>query len=275
MTHQEPSRHGAWQRLVKAVRTHPTVERWRARVRVAVMHADQRWPRTARLVREAIRSTTVRNMHFVRVSIPSNLVMAAWKTALAILAPSAFLIATIVFNVGTAAAKYLVLRAWDHAPEDDAGRRLRFGRAYRIVGVLVIFLSALYIVSCLPLALGAAHAERYARPIAIGIAALSFLELVSSMIGWRSAHRDRDILVEAVKLTNLAAALVLLVLTQTALTSFAQKGDTSRYDGLAGVILGGIALLLGAYMVLRRVTWARYTLTPAASSWDAGDAEQP
>jgi hypothetical protein len=241
--------------------THPRIAAARARATAMVDRVQHRWPRTAQLIREALASTTVRNMHLVRVSIPSNLLMAAWKTALAILAPSAFLIATIVFNVGTAAAKYLVLRTWNRAPEDDTGRRLRFGRAYRIVGALVVVLAALYIVSCLPLALGAAHADRYDQPVAIGIAALSFLELVTAMTGWRSARKSRDILVEAVKLTNLAGALILLVLAQTALTSFAQQGDVSRFDGLAGIIFGGLAALLGGYMLLRRVNWIRYTLT--------------
>lgn len=48
--------------------------------------------------------------------------------------------------------------------------------------------------------------------------------------------------VSAIKLSNLAASLISLVLTQTAILSFTHQGDMSYNNGLAGLIFGGLAL---------------------------------
>jgi hypothetical protein len=57
--------------------------------------------------------------------------------------------------------------------------------------------------------------------------------------------------ISAIKLTDLTSALVSLVLTQTAILSFTTQGDMSYFNGISGMLFGGIATLIGIYMMIR------------------------
>jgi len=188
--------------------------------------------------------------------------VAVWKTALIVVSPSLFLLANLVFTIGVVAAKVVAIRAHaamranaTGAGTADASRHHR--SAYRAIGALVSMLSIAYVLSCLPMALGTSRAEAYDRHIAVLIATVTFVELVLSVHGAMSARRNKDLLVEAIKLTNLAASLILLVLTQTALMSFAYRGDATVYNGVCGMVFGSVAALIGVYMLARRLDQSR------------------
>lgn len=51
-------------------------------------------------------------------------------------------------------------------------------------------------------------------------------------------------------MTNLASALISLVLTQTALLSLSE-GNHSFYNGLCGIIFGSLAACVGLSMIIR------------------------
>ena len=190
------------------------------------------------------------------VSIPGTLLMAAWKGALFVVAPSLFLLATVVFTVGVAVAKAGVIRS--HV---TARRRASRGeivdvaeaerRTYRATGILVTVLSLLYAVSFLPLLLGHSTAAHYGKWPAIIIAAITFGEIGLAMHGTISARHNRDRLTEAVKLTNLACGLVLLTLTQSALLSLEPDVDYGNANGISGVVFGSLAALVGGWMIWR------------------------
>lgn len=195
-----------------------------------------------------------RKMYVAGLSIPGTVLMAAWKTALVIVAPSAFLLVNVIYALGVASAKGVAFvahrtsRRRSHDPRDVALHQLR---AYRSIAVIIVVLSVLYVVSCLPLLLGGEKSERYDPVIAVIIATITFVELIMSIAGAAVARRNKTLLVEAVRLTSLAGSLVLLVLTQTALMSFAYDGDASRYNGFSGVLFGSCAGLMGVYMLIR------------------------
>lgn len=188
----------------------------------------------------AMRDTSRRNIYFSAAAIPGHLLLAGWKGGLLIVSPSLFMLANVLFTLGLAAIKVLIVvadRRMSRAGDASADRH-----AYRVTGVILLVLSVAYLVCCLPIALGYTSTERYSYEIAIAIAAVTFAELGFSIHGFFSSRRRGDLLMEAVKLGNLAASLVLLVLTQTALLSMAATGDHSRFNGLCGIIMGfGVA----------------------------------
>ena len=63
-------------------------------------------------------------------------------------------------------------------------------------------------------------------------------------------RRRHEPLLEAIKMTNLASALISIVLTQTALLSLSE-GDHSFYNGLCGIIFGSLAACVGIFMIIR------------------------
>jgi len=202
------------------------------------------------------RDKTRRAVLFTMVSIPGTLLMATWKAALFVVAPSLFLLATVIFTVGVAVAKAGVIRS--HVA---AQRRQRASgtvdatdyqrRTYRATGLMVLVLSGLYTLSFLPFLLGDSTEVDYGRELAIIIAAVTFGELILAVHGTISARRNSDLLTEAVKLTNLAAGLILLTLTQSALLSLEPTVNAGNANAISGLVFGSLAAAVGGWMLWR------------------------
>lgn len=208
-------------------------------------------PSHARLshIRRGIADADQRYIYFSALAVPGHLMMAAAKAVILVMAFSAFMAANVLFTLGLAVIKIVVIRAARNVPSASGGA---LPPAYRVTGVLIVVFSAAYAVSCFPLALGSSSSGSYSRIQAIAIATITFTELAMAVHGLLSSRRRKNPLMEAIKLSNLAASLVLLVLTQTALLSFAgQGGDLSRCNGWFGVVMGLLAASVGAYMVVR------------------------
>ena len=230
--------------------------------------------RNTRLATAAIavfRSKTRRALLFTMVSIPGTLAMAAWKAALFVIAPSYFLLATVVFTLGVAVAKAGIIRSHVSVRRReiadrpvDAGEVQR--RVYRRTGALVLVLSAVYAASFVPQLAGTEDVTAYGRPVAIIIAAITFGELGLAVHGTVSAKRNRDRLTEAVKLTNLAAGLVLIPLTQSALLSIESEADTGIANAFTGILFGTLAAGVGAWMLWRSRAASREVRTPSRTT---------
>lgn len=211
-------------------------------------------PRLWHRARTGMKDTGRRTIYLAAMAIPGHLLMAGSKTLVLLFSFSAFMTANILFTFGLAVIKVLVVAADRRAVR--RGITTAIPRAYRTTGLLVLILSIAYVVSCLPLALGHNTSDRYDENVAIAIAAIAFTELGFSVHGLLASRRNDDVLMEAIKLSNLASSLVLIVLAQTALLSMsaATTEDPSRYNGVCGVALGTLAALIGAYMLTRSRT---------------------
>ncbi|MFT4122350.1 MAG: hypothetical protein QM635_00800 [Microbacteriaceae bacterium] len=203
-----------------------------------------------------MRDTGRRNICFCAAAIPSHLLMAGWKGALLIVTPSLFMFANLLFTLGLAGVKLIVVLADQQRRRagDDAVRT----RAYRASGLVLLLLSVAYAALCLPLVFTETSTERYSYELAIAIATLTFVELGFSIHGFVSSLRRKDLLMETVKLGNLAASLIFLVLTQTALLSMTLQTDHSRYNGICGVVMGTGAALISLRLLLRRIPQTRH-----------------
>lgn len=201
-----------------------------------------------------MRDTGRRNIYFSAAAVPSHLLMAGWKGALMIVSPSLFMLANVQFTLGLAGIKLIVVLAdrRTRATGDDSGLQ----RAYRLSGLVLLLLALAYAALCLPLVFGEASTERYSYELAIAIATLTFVELGFSLHGFLSSRRRQDLLMEAVKLSNLAASLIFLVLTQTALLSMTSETDHSRYNGICGLVMAAGVILISMRLLRRRLPHA-------------------
>lgn len=207
-----------------------------------------------------------RGIALAAMSVPGSIVMAGWKIVLFCAAPSLLIAATVVFNLGVAAAKVFAVHRHRRSMTFAHGRaeQIRFRqRGYRWIGVAVLLLGLLFVAASVPLLTGRAHVTQFGKWPAISIAAITFTELSIGIWGAVTAHRDQEPLVEATKLVNVAAAVVLLVLTQAVLLSMSgSTHDAAAFNGVSGVFLGAVAAAIGAAMALRRF--------PAAAEEESG-----
>lgn len=206
---------------------------------------------------------TSRNVFFAKCSIGTSLTMAAWKIVVAVLATaSLFWIINAAFSIGLAAARYMTVSTHRSsrrpAPRIPRTAEQRERRMYRTTGAVILGLSIVYMVSCATMLFGDAHIERYDTIVGITIAALAFTELGLAIHGAITTRNNTNLIVGAIKLSNLASALVLIVLTQSALTSFSdgEGASLSHATGLGGILFGGLAGAIGVYMLVRRLPTA-------------------
>ncbi len=194
-----------------------------------------------------------------RFSLPATLVFAGVKLALGVSTLSVLLIGNGLFALAIVVAKALALRALrDRTPRAHA--RAHATAAHRM-GLVIAGAALLYVASAVPGVLGVAHAERYDPVVAVLIAAVAFVELGFAVPGALLARRTGELLLGALKRTNLAAALVLLALAQTALLSFTQTQRVDVANGVAGLLFGGIALVVGG-----RLAWSAHTAIRTATA---------
>lgn len=245
----------------------------------------------------AMRNTSRRNIYFSAMAVPGHLFMAASKAVVLLFSFSIFLAANMAFTLGLAAVKIFVVLTDRRANRRGTSSGDDIARTYRLTGLIVLVLSVAYVLSCLPLVYGTNSSGHYDRIVAIAIGVIAAIELAVSAHGVFASRKHNDLLMEAVKLSNLAASLILLVLAQTALLSLTTGTsvdpitqeptmDPSRYNGLSGLVLGSLAALIGVYMLTRsraylmrdRSARRRSTVPrwwrPSAARWRPGPASE-
>lgn len=90
----------------------------------------------------------------------------------------------------------------------------------------------------------------YSTIMGVAIATFSFTELGIAIGGLVSATKKNDYLMTGIKCCNLSSALIAIVLTQIALLSLPETINASFYNAITGVVLGGLSMLIGVFMII-------------------------
>lgn len=94
--------------------------------------------------------------------------------------------------------------------------------------------------------------KEYGLILSIAIAAFSFAEFGMSIYNFLKAHKTDDVLLQSFKGCSLASSCFAIVLTQVALLS-ATETDGNLYNAITGVIMGGFALIIGIYVLIKAI----------------------
>lgn len=192
---------------------------------------------------------------FTRLSIVLTAFVVIGKLLYGIVFRSPFIAFSAFYSVGIAVAKVLALITHNKSIKKiNSTGVIEYGKeeydCYLYVGVIVLAAGLAYVIYSARMFLGYSKSSAYPVFVAINIAAFTFTEIALSVRGTVLAKKDKEPIMEAIKLASVASSLILLTLTQTALLSFTYEGDASKYNGLSGIIFGGIAVLIGAYMAV-------------------------
>lgn len=177
-----------------------------------------------------------------------NTLVGMGKLTMGIVSLSLFTCVSALYTFGMVLAKVCALAGIYKA--ENAKAQYRY---YAMSGVILITASVLYIAYSARLFFHP-EAAAYHMYVGIGIAAFTFTELTLNIRGVFIERHNHTPLIHAIKMINLASSLICLVLTQTAILSFADANSEvvkSQANGLMGIIMGGLATLLGIVMILR------------------------
>lgn len=165
------------------------------------------------------------------------------------LSPDWFLLANIVFATGVIAAKVYLLRrrVLLRTLQPDVAKRAEVV-AYRRTGVLIVALSAAYLLTLLPAMLGTHTFLGHDRVAAITLTVVAFTELTLSFVAANAGRKDTEPIASAIRRMNIAMAVIMMALAQSALvTAFGDDGSPTGTS--AAVAFGLIAAAIGGGML--------------------------
>lgn len=119
-----------------------------------------------------------------------------------------------------------------------------------ISGVLfTAYMSRLFFVESSP---------KYGLILSIAIAGFAFTELGESIYNFIKAKKSQDILLQNFRAYNLVSSSFAIVLTQIALLSATQTSG-NIYNAITGIVFGGFAIVVGAYMCNKSIKFRHNT----------------
>ena len=198
-------------------------------------------------IRAQYSTAASRSLHLTGISGVGNMFLGLGKIISGLLSMSVFACMNGCYTLGMVLARYCALAGVLRGKDEKAQYRF-----YRWSGRILIGASLLYMVYS-----GWAyhHPKQvvYHEYIALAIATFTFTEIGLNIRGVIINRKNKTPLLHAIKTINLAASLISLVLTQSAILAFADDGNHDpSVNALLGLTMGSCAVLLGVYM-LRRI----------------------
>jgi len=183
-----------------------------------------------------------RKLLFARITILRDAFLVTSKTAISVISFSFFMFANAMYSAGMGVARFYAVRM-------HAQGRARQIKSYRFVGVIISAASICYVIYSVRL-FGGGKTESYPMYIALVIALYTFVEFGFNVREAFRLRKSKALEAKALRAISLSSTLLCFVLTQTAIMSFAAEGDNSFTNALAGVVFGGLATLVGLYIIL-------------------------
>ncbi|MGL5512226.1 MAG: hypothetical protein ACRDBM_03175, partial [Sporomusa sp.] len=180
---------------------------------------------------------------FVRISLVKDVFMVLAKTALSFIAASFFMFANALYSAGLVVARHIAVKMHTQSGEKQL-------HSYFRVGGVIFLASACYVIYSIRLFYKSSTTS-FPMVVGIAIACYTFVEFGINIREAWMLRKSKVLEAKALRAISLSSTLLCFVLTQTALTSLSPDSDTSFYNALSGVIFGGIAALVGAYVMIR------------------------
>lgn len=189
--------------------------------------------------------TVIRTVQFTGASMAINIVLALFKILSGLWSHSIFTCINGFYTAGMVVARGCALAGVIQTQKISEQYRY-----YRKSGIVLVLASCLYIAYAIQMYLHPIYTA-YHPYVAMGIATVTFVEIGLNLRGVLMFRKSHVPLLHAIKTINLATSLISLVLTQSAILSFADENQNPSANGIMGALAGSCALLLGIYMLLR------------------------
>jgi len=180
---------------------------------------------------------------FVRISMAKDVLLVLSKTLISIAATSFFMFTNALYSMGLGIARFIALRMHTQSGDEQI-------KSYFRVGGVIFLASACYVIYSIRLFYKSSTSS-FPMVVGIAIACYTFFEFGINIREAFRLRKSKALEAKALRAISLSSTLLCFVLTQTALMSFAHEGDPSHANALAGIFFGGIAALVGVYVMIR------------------------
>lgn len=124
-----------------------------------------------------------------------------------------------------------------------------FNHRNNMIGIFLILAGIEYAIYMARLVFSSVTIMDYSMFLGINIALISFIEMGIAIKGCFNAY-GKGHYYRNMKLINLCSAFTAMVLTEIAITSFAAEMDTRIIDGIFGMSVGGLIILIAGFILV-------------------------
>lgn len=196
-------------------------------------------------IRSGFDASTSRTLHMAVVSGIGNAAMGLGKILSGLLSLSVFACVNGLYTVCMAFAR--LSAAGGAARAGGTGSSRRFAYA---AGVMLFSASVLYLMYA-----GWSYfhptVSHYPKYVAIAIAAFTFAEIGLNIKSLVQTRKTTSAVAKAIRVIGVATSVITLALTQEAILSFQGAGHDPSVNAFVRLLTGGIAALLGLYVISR------------------------
>lgn len=181
-------------------------------------------------------------IYSTRLSVITNTIFAIAKIILSFFQGVFFLVAGI-FNIFVAISKLHCYIGARYGSEE------KFAFHNRMIGIFLFLAGLQYGIYMARLIFTDIAVMEYDMFLGIAVATISFVELGFAIKGMFNAY-GKGHYFRNIKLINFCSSLTAIVTTEIALTSFASEVDTRFMNGLFGIIIAFIIILISIYVLI-------------------------
>lgn len=201
---------------------------------------------SSREIHDSYSASASWTLHLTGLSGVGHILLGMGKIISGLLSLSVFVCVNGLYTLGMVLARYCALAGVIRT--QDVRQQYAY---YRRSGRILIAASLLYIFYSM-WSFFHPREVSYHMYVALAIATFTFAEIGINLYGMLANRKNRTPLLHAIKTINLAASLISLVLTQSAILAFADGGGHNpAVNALMGLFSGTCAALLGVFMLWR------------------------
>ena len=204
---------------------------------------------TSDLFKNQYGSKMARSLQITGAAATAGIFVAIGKLTMGVLSLSFFTCANAFYSFGMIGAKSIALTGIRKAQNKKEQYQYCFFSSVVLMATSMLYIIYSILLFFIPIT------SSYNKYVAISIATVTFVEIGLNIRGVIVTRHNHTLLIHAIKMINLSASLITLVLTQTALLSFANTEadivEISKANGFIGILMGTVATLIGAYMIFR------------------------
>lgn len=203
-----------------------------------------------------------RIIHFARLSVLMNTAIGLGKIMMGFYNFSFIFFIGGFYNISLSLAKALAIKGyceskgekiWPFIRQDD-NRLSEKGKSkeyhyYQLVGMVVILASLAYMISSTGVFAGGRSSTQFSMATVVKIGSITAFEIILSLQGVFARRREKEPILEAIKLTSLISSLIGLTLMQTAILGHSGR-ESNLYFDLSGIFLGAVSFCIGVYMIV-------------------------